>query len=149
MRSSLTRALVSTAAVIGIAAGSLAGASAGFAAAQPTARPAVSSAHVSPLAVDNLGLNTARAKNWQSCLNAWGYNAGTVDGQLGPSSWKAAQTMFNDDGYDAGTVDGTVGPNTIKALQRFLNGVGYNLTVDGIAGSATEGAFWDYNATGC
>ncbi|WP_438297624.1 peptidoglycan-binding domain-containing protein [Streptomyces sp. HUAS TT7] len=150
MRSSLARALVTTTAIVGIAAGSLAGASASFAAPQQAARPAVSSRHVSPLAVNNLGLDTARARNWQSCLNAWGFNAGTVDGQLGTNSWMAAQRMLNSWGYNAGTEDGIVGPNTIGALQRFLNRVGYNAGADdGIAGPQTRAAFWNYNATGC
>ncbi|MFE8950291.1 peptidoglycan-binding protein [Streptomyces sp. NPDC007856] len=121
-----------------------------MAAPQAAARPAVGSRHISPLAVNNLGLSTARAENWQSCLNTWGFNAGTVDGQLGTNSWEAAQRMLNAWGYNAGTVDGIVGTNTIKALQRFLNAVGYNAgAVDGIAGSQTRTAFWNYNATGC
>lgn len=87
---------------------------------------------------------------WQSCLNAWGFNAGTEDGQLGTNSWKAAQRMLNSWGYNAGTVDGIVGTNTIRALQNFLNAVGENAgTADGIAGPQTRSAFWNYNATGC
>nr|WP_323186263.1 peptidoglycan-binding domain-containing protein [Streptomyces canus] len=121
-----------------------------MAASQPVAKPAVSSQRVAPLAVNNLGLNTARAKNWQSCLNAWGFNAGTEDGQLGTNSWKAAQRMLNAWGYSAGTEDGIVGTNTIRALQKFLNAVGENAgTADGIAGPQTRAAFWNYNATGC
>src|SRR3954470_8365131 len=150
MRSSLARALVATSAIVGIAAGGLAGASASVAATQPVTKPAVSSQRVSPLAVNNLGLDTAHAKNWQSCLNAWGFNAGTEDGQLGTNSWKAAQRMLNAWGYNAGTVDGIVGTNTIRALQNFLNAVGENAgTADGIAGPQTRSAFWNYNATGC
>jgi lysozyme family protein len=150
MRSSLARALVATSAIVGIAAGGLAGASASVAASQPVTKPAVSSQRVAPLAVNNLGLNTARAKNWQSCLNAWGFNAGTEDGQLGTNSWKAAQRMLNAWGYNAGTEDGIVGTNTIRALQKFLNAVGENAgTADGIAGPQTRAAFWNYNATGC
>lgn len=121
-----------------------------MAAAQPVTKPAVSSQRVAPQAVNNLGLNTARAKNWQSCLNAWGFNAGTEDGQLGTNSWKAAQRMLNAWGYNAGTVDGIVGTNTIRALQNFLNAVGENAgTADGVAGPQTRAAFWSYNATGC
>ncbi|MFJ9774354.1 peptidoglycan-binding protein [Kitasatospora sp. NPDC101157] len=150
MRSSLARAFVTAAAVVGIAAGSLAGAGASVAAPQQAARPAVSSPRVTVLAVNNLGLSTDRAKNWQSCLNAWGFNAGTVDGQLGSNSWAAAQRMLNAWGYNAGTVDGDLGPNTITALQKFLNAVGFNAgTPDGIAGPQTRSAFWNYNATGC
>ncbi|CAM5445675.1 hypothetical protein SCANM124S_03827 [Streptomyces canus] len=58
--------------------------------------------------------------------------------------------MLNAWGYNAGTVDGAVGPNTIRALQKFLNAVGENAgTPDGIAGPQTRAAFWNYNATGC
>ncbi|WP_217545206.1 peptidoglycan-binding protein [Streptomyces sp. GbtcB6] len=150
MRSSLARVLVATSAIVGIAAGGLAGASASEAAPQQATKPAVSSRQVSPHAVNNLGLDTSRAKNWQSCLNAWGFSAGTEDGQLGTNSWMAAQRMLNAWGYNAGTVDGIVGTNTITALQKFLNAVGENAgTPDGIAGPQTRAAFWNYNATGC
>ncbi|WP_020137118.1 peptidoglycan-binding domain-containing protein [Streptomyces sp. 351MFTsu5.1] len=150
MRTSLARTLVTTSAVLGIALGGLAGAGASVAAPQHSTKAAVSSSRLAPQAVNNLGLDTARAKNWQSCLNAWGFNAGTEDGQLGTNSWKAAQRMLNAWGYNAGTVDGIVGSNTITALQKFLNNVGENAgTPDGIAGPQTRAAFWNYNATGC
>ncbi|MEU2268312.1 peptidoglycan-binding domain-containing protein [Streptomyces olindensis] len=150
MRSSLARVFVAATAVVGIAVGGLAGASASVAVPRQAAHPAVSSGQFAPLAVNNLGLDTARAKNWQSCLNAWGFNAGAEDGQLGTNSWKAAQRMLNAWGYNAGTEDGIVGPNTIRALQKFLNNVGENAgTPDGIAGPQTRAAFWNYNATGC
>ncbi|MFF0449091.1 peptidoglycan-binding protein [Streptomyces sp. NPDC004609] len=149
MRPACTRMIVSAAAIVGIAAGSLAGASAGYAASPPAAGPALSAQDVSILAVNNLGLNTQRAKNWQCWLRDTGYNPGAIDGQLGANSWKAAQRKFNDMGLNAGTVDGEVGPNTIRALQRYLNIHGYGLVVDGIAGPATRAAFWDFNATGC
>ncbi|MEU6487393.1 peptidoglycan-binding domain-containing protein [Streptomyces sp. NPDC046887] len=149
MRSSLARSLVTTAAIVGISAGSLAGASTSLAAPLHAAKPAAGSPRVA-LAVNNLGLDDARARNWQLCLNAWGFDAGTVDGQLGTNSWKAAQRMLNAWGHNAGTVDGAVGPNTIRALQRFLNAVGENAgAVDGIAGAQTRAAFWNYNRTGC
>ncbi|MFC0843564.1 peptidoglycan-binding protein [Streptomyces noboritoensis] len=58
--------------------------------------------------------------------------------------------MLNADGRKAGAVDGEVGPNTIKALQWLLQDVGlYDGPRDGIAGSKTKAAFWNYNATGC
>ncbi|GAA4030837.1 peptidoglycan-binding protein [Streptomyces sp. NBC_01352] len=138
----LTRTAISLTAVVGLAAGTVAAAGTSFAA--PDAKPAVSS-EVSVLAVNNLGLNTARAQRWQCWLRDTGYNPGTIDGQLGTNSWKAAQRKFNDLGLNAGTVDGVVGTNTIKALQRYLNIFDYGLAVDGVAGPATKAAFWDFN----
>ena len=137
----LTRTLVGLTAVAGLAVGSLATAGTSFA----TSQPAAFSQAVTIKATNNLGLNTARAKNWQCLLRDTGYNPGTIDGELGTNSWKAAQRKFNDMGFNAGTVDGDVGPNTIKALQRYLNFHGYNLAVDGQAGTNTKNAFWDYN----
>ncbi len=154
MRSNaLTRTVVSLTAVLGLAAGTVAAAGTGFAASQPAAKPAVSAQDVSVLAVNNLGLNTARAKNWQCWLRDRGYNPGTIDGQLGTNSWKAAQRLLNARGHNAGDVDGAVGPNTIRALQKYLNTFGdifgYHLDVDGIAGPETRSAFWKFNGTGC
>jgi len=60
----------------------------------------------------------------QYWLRDLGYNPGTIDGQLGTNSWKAAQRRFNDLDLGAGTVDGEAGPNT-------------------------RAAFWDFNGTGC
>lgn len=126
-------------------AGGLAGAGASFAASQPAA----TSQTITIKAVNNLGLNTERAKNWQCWLRDTGYSPGAIDGELGTNSWKAAQRGFNDLGLNAGTVDGDVGPNTTKALQRCLNIFGYGLDVDGRAGPKTRAAFWAFNATGC
>ncbi|GAA2277966.1 hypothetical protein GCM10010145_58760 [Streptomyces ruber] len=142
MRPAFTRTLVSATAVIGIAAGSLAGASAGFAAPRPAAAPAVSSQDPTVLAVNNLGLSVSQAKRWQCFLRSYDFNPGTIDGQLGTNSWKAAQRFFNY--YDlyvnrALTVDGIVGPETIKALQNFLG-----VATDGIAGPDTRTAFADF-----
>jgi len=145
----LTRTVISLTAVVGLAAGTVAAAGTSFAASQSAATTAVSAQDVSILAVNNLGLNTARAKNWQCWLRDTGYNPGTIDGQLGTNSWKAAQRKFNDLGLNAGTVDGIVGTNTVKALQRYLNIFGYGLAVDGDAGPATRAAFWDFNGIGC
>lgn len=142
MRSTvLKRTAVSLVAVIGLAGGTVAAAGTGAAAERPAA---VSAQDVSVLAVNNLGLDTGHAKNWQCLLRDTGFDPGAIDGQLGTNSWKAAQAKFNAMGFNAGTVDGIVGPNTIKALQRYLNFHGYNLVVDGIAGPATKAAFWDY-----
>ncbi|KUN93675.1 peptidoglycan-binding domain-containing protein [Streptomyces caeruleatus] len=145
-----TRTLVSVSAVVGLAAGGLATAGTSFAA--QDAKPAVKS-EVTILAVNNLGLNTERAKNWQCWLRDRGYSPGTIDGQLGTNSWKAAQRFLNARGHNAGTVDGIVGPDTIRALQRYLNLFGdifdYHLDVDGVAGPATRSAFWKFNGSGC
>jgi peptidoglycan hydrolase-like protein with peptidoglycan-binding domain len=143
------RTLAGTAALAGIAAGSLAGASSGFAAPAQRSATVSPSGSISVLAVNNLGLNTQRAMNWQCWLSTTGYNPGAIDGQLGSASWKAAQRKFNDLGHNAGAVDGSVGPNTIKALQRYLNKFGYRLAVDGVAGPGTRSAFWDFNTYGC
>ncbi|MEU7579973.1 peptidoglycan-binding domain-containing protein [Streptomyces sp. NPDC041068] len=143
MRRIVTHALVSATAVVGIAAGSLAGTGAAFAASPPTARTAVSADGVSALAVNNLGLSTAKAKNWQCFVRSEGFDPGTIDGKLGTDSWKATQRYFNDRGYNVGSklvVDGIVGKNTIKALQNFLG-----VPVDGIAGPRTKGIFADFN----
>lgn len=149
MRSNaLTRTVVSLTAVVGLAAGTVAAAGTSFAASQQAAKPAVSTQDVSVLAVNNLGLNKERAENWQCWLHVRGYNPGTIDGQLGTKSWKAAQKMFNDEDYNAGQEDGKVGPKTIAALQRYLNDRGYNAGAeDGIAGPKTKRAFWDFNKT--
>lgn len=145
-----TRTLLSVTAVAGLAAGGLATAGTSFAA--QDVKPAVNS-EVSILAVNNLGLNTERAKNWQCWLRDRGYNPGTIDGKLGTNSWMAAQRLLNARGHNAGDVDGAVGPNTIRALQKYLNTFGdifgYHLEVDGIAGPETRSAFWKFNATGC
>lgn len=150
MRSNvLARTLVGVTAVVGLAVGSLATAGTSFAASQTAAKPAVSAQTASILASNNFGLNTARAKNWQCWLRDSGYSPGTIDGDLGTNSWKAAQRLFNALGLNAGTVDGDPGTNTIKALQRYLNLYGYGLSVDGDAGTNTRAAFWDFNAYGC
>ncbi|WP_329404293.1 peptidoglycan-binding domain-containing protein [Streptomyces melanogenes] len=147
MRPALAKALVTSTAVIGLAAATLTGASTSFAASPPAAHPAVATQDSSVLAVNNLGLNTARAKNWQCWLRTLGQNPGTIDGQLGSNSWKAAQREF---GFTGSDVDGIVGPKTIKGLQNHLNyWGGYHLAVDGQAGSATRAAFWEFNGTGC
>ncbi|MFS8203437.1 peptidoglycan-binding domain-containing protein [Streptomyces sp. CWNU-52B] len=144
----LTKALVSATAAIGIAAGGLATAGTAMAAPAPTQHQ-TATGEIGTLAVVNLGLNTTRAKNWQCWLEDSGYDPGAIDGQLGSSSWTAAQKLFNSRGLGAGTPDGIVGPNTISALQKYLNSWGYDLDVDGVAGPATQAAFWDFNSFGC
>ncbi|GHA08142.1 hypothetical protein GCM10010372_04330 [Streptomyces tauricus] len=148
MRPVLTRTFVSAATVIGLATGSLAGATISSAASEPIAKPAASAQDVSVLAVKNLGLTVARAKNWQCFLTRSGYEPWEHNGLLGTDSWKAAQRMFNARGFNGGVrleVDGIVGQYTIKALQRFLNSFGFGLAVDGVAGPRTTDAFWEFN----
>ncbi|MET9566262.1 MULTISPECIES: peptidoglycan-binding domain-containing protein [Streptomyces] len=144
----LTKALVSATAAVGIAAGGLATAGTAMAAPAPAQQQAVTG-EIGTLAVNNLGLTTTQAKRWQCYLRDWNFNPGTIDGQLGTNSWKAAQRFFNYYGYNgdvALVVDGDVGPATIRALQRFLNARGYGLDVDGIAGPKTKDAFADFAA---
>ncbi|MEV5959960.1 peptidoglycan-binding domain-containing protein [Streptomyces sp. NPDC051987] len=44
-----------------------------------------------------------------------GPQTGTEDGRLGTDSWMAARRMLNAWGYNAGTVDGIAGPQTRAA----------------------------------
>ncbi|MGV9854319.1 hypothetical protein ACWDWU_37010 [Streptomyces sp. NPDC003442] len=92
----LTRGLVSTIAVVGIAAGSLAGAGVSFAAPAPVSKPAVNAEAVTPLAVNNLGLNTTEAKNIQCWLRGYGYT-GAIDGVFGSGSQAAFKRMAAED----------------------------------------------------
>ncbi|MCQ4195760.1 peptidoglycan-binding domain-containing protein [Streptomyces parvulus] len=144
----MTRTFVSAATIIGITAGTLAGGAVGAAASEAPAQSAASTQRASVLAVNNLGLNVARAKNWQCFLTRSGFEPWEHNGLLGTDSWKAAQRLFNAQGFHGGTrlvVDGVVGPRTIKALQRFLNSYGFRLAVDGIVGDRTTAAFWEFN----
>ncbi|CAL9502688.1 MULTISPECIES: peptidoglycan-binding domain-containing protein [Streptomyces] len=145
----LTRALVSVATTAGIAVGSLAAAGTATAAPEPARQRAASAEAVSVLAVNNLGLDTRHARNWQCYLEFMGHNPGSADGLLGTNSWKAAQRMFASEGlYPKDEIDGIVGPKTIRGLQRYLNSRGYNAgTADGIAGPKTKAAFWEFNET--
>jgi lysozyme family protein len=142
-RRMLARTLVGGTAVIGMAAGSLAGATAGFAASDQIHKPAVAAQAVAPSAVVNLGLNTTQAKGFQRWLAAnWQYTD-SIDGQLGPNSWKAEQRHLKAHHGYTGAIDGIVGGGTVSALQRFLknNGWGYTGAIDGEAGSGTQAAF--------
>ncbi|PCG86892.1 hypothetical protein CIB93_06715 [Streptomyces sp. WZ.A104] len=137
----LARTLVSLTAAVGIAAGSLAGAGTAFAAPVQKA-PSAASADVGALAVVNLGLSKTQAQNVQRALKArWGYGD-SIDGQLGPNSWKAMQRFLKKKhGYTSG-IDGIVGEGTVKALQRFLKKYyQYNDGIDGVAGPKTQEAF--------
>lgn len=138
----MTRTLVSAATAVGIAAGTLAGAGASFATTPAQQAPAVSAQQVAPLAVVNLGLSNAQAKEVQRWLKrSWNYT-GTIDGQLGPNSWKAFQRFLKSAAGYNDSIDGIVGPNTIKALQYWLKrAYGYTGAIDGIAGPGTQAAF--------
>jgi peptidoglycan hydrolase-like protein with peptidoglycan-binding domain len=95
--------------------------SAGFAASAPTSKPAASSEAVVPLAVVNLGLSTAQARNVQCWLKAnWGYT-GALDGQLGTNSWKAFQRNLRTYWGYTGAIDGIAGSGTQAAFKRFAN----------------------------
>ncbi|MFF3517632.1 peptidoglycan-binding protein [Streptomyces sp. NPDC002573] len=142
-RRMLARTLVGFTAVIGTAAGSLAGATAGFAASDQVHKPVVAVRAAAPNAVVNLGLNTTQAKGFQRWLAAnWQYTD-SIDGQLGPNSWKAEQRHLKAYWNYTGAIDGIVGGGTVSALQRFLknNGWGYTGPIDGVAGSGTQAAF--------
>ncbi|GGL00178.1 peptidoglycan-binding domain-containing protein [Streptomyces flaveus] len=135
----MTRTLVSIAAVVGIAGGSLTAAGTSFAAPAQDTKAVASAGAVTPLAVNNLGLTTGEAKKLQVWLANY---TGPIDGQLGTASWKAMQRMLQQWEY-GGEIDGVVGPETVKALQRLLKYGGWEYTgrIDGIAGDGTKAAF--------
>ncbi|MFE6288091.1 peptidoglycan-binding protein [Streptomyces sp. NPDC057877] len=136
----LTKALVSATAAVGIATGGLATTGTAVAAPAPTQQQTATS-EVGTLAVVNLGLSTRQAKNVQCWLKHWDYR-GEIDGLLGTNSWKAFQNYLEvARGYN-GEIDGIVGPQTIQALQRLLASAwGYEGRIDGIAGEQTKDAF--------
>lgn len=140
----LTKALVSATAAVGIAAGGLTTAGTAMAAPAP-AKQQVVTGEAGTLAVVNLGLTNGQAEKWQCYLRYWGFDPGTIDGYLGSNSWMAAQRFFNYYGHNGDVrlaVDGDVGPNTIRALQRFLDGRNaIHLDITGTAGPKTKRAF--------
>ncbi|CAM5743241.1 hypothetical protein SHIRM173S_09441 [Streptomyces hirsutus] len=90
----MTKALVSVTTAVGIAAGGLATAGTSFAAPTQDTKAVASAEAVAPLAVVNLGLNATQAKGVQRWLRAhWSYTD-SIDGELGPNSWKAFQRML-------------------------------------------------------
>lgn len=107
-------------------------------------------AAVSAQATQNFGLTTSQAKVVQDrVLKKFGYTTkypGTIDGKLGPNSWKAFQVYLVKGGYGyTGDIDGDPGPNTVKALQRLLNDkINAGLSVDGDPGPRTQEAFKRY-----
>jgi lysozyme family protein len=132
----MTRTLVSVATAVGIAAGSLAAAGTGFAAPAQDTKAVASAEAVTPLEVNNLGLNEQQASNVQRWLQV------AVDGKLGTESWMAYQRYLAEYRGYTGPIDGKVGTGTVKALQRQLqDGWGYNGAIDGDAGPETQAAF--------
>ncbi|MEU3206924.1 peptidoglycan-binding domain-containing protein [Streptomyces cyaneofuscatus] len=113
-----------------------------FAATPDRQAPAVSAQQVAPLAVVNLGLSNAQAKEVQRWLaRSWNYT-GAIDGQLGTNSWKAFQRFLRPAANYNDSIDGVVGPSTVKALQRWLKAhYGYTGAIDGVAGPGTQAAF--------
>ncbi|NQY62053.1 peptidoglycan-binding protein, partial [Cognatishimia sp.] len=115
--------------------------------------------------VSNGGFNLEERKNIQTSLNALGYNAGSVDGALGPSSRKAVQQFQTANGFEAtgrltkaqypillrnAGLDDKIAekflvpeptPLTsqeVRLLQESLAGLGYySGAIDGLAGGGT------------
>lgn len=109
-------------------------------AAPASAQQQVASGEVTTLAVVNLGLTRAEARNVQRWLaKHWNYND-AIDGYLGTNSWKAFQRCLAKYwGYDD-AIDGIVGSNTIKAVQRLLKANGmYDGAIDGIMRQRDQG----------
>jgi lysozyme family protein len=138
------RSLASMIAVVGITAGTLVGVNAatGYAAGTTTAMDA-GSAEVGTLAVNNLGLTRALARDIQRWVcRPYGYD-GDIDGYLGTKSWEALQLWLRNEDLYSGRIDGIVGEGTIKGLQRYLKEYHrYTGLIDGIAGEGTRAAFW-------
>ena len=86
----------------------------------------------------------------QRYISQYNGYTGTINGVMGPNSWKGVQTWLNNE-FGAGlVVDGVAGTNTNKALQRALNSLGWpeyatgTLTVDGVRGPLTYRAWATY-----
>jgi hypothetical protein len=79
----------------------------------------------------------------QALLAARGYYGGPIDGQFGPQSWTAVQTLGADFGfYDANYIDGIAGKRTAVAMQLYAQKNGnYPHAVDGILGPLTWAGF--------
>ncbi|MGW2179076.1 peptidoglycan-binding domain-containing protein [Streptomyces sp. NPDC001732] len=140
----MTRVFVGITTAVAIAGGGVAAAGTSFAATGQPTQAVASADAVTPLAVNNMGLNTTQAKRLQRDLKAnWGYK-GKIDGQLGTESWKAMQRFLKQWGYKD-KIDGIVGSNTVKAMQRWLKANwGYKGKIDGIAGAGTKAALARY-----
>ncbi|KMS73592.1 hypothetical protein ACM01_17770 [Streptomyces viridochromogenes] len=91
----LTKALVSVTTAVGIGAGGLATAGTAMAAPAPAQQQAASAKAVAPLAVQNLGLTQAEARNVQRWLAThWGYT-GAIDGIAGSGTKAAFKVWAN------------------------------------------------------
>lgn len=84
-------------------------------------------------------------QDWQGfTLKRYGYT-GSIDGVMGPASWKATQRMLKAAGRNPGPIDGVPGVQTKKALQQFLRVNGrYTGPIDGILGAGSYRAWGLY-----
>lgn len=82
-------------------------------------------------------------KEIQSLLAARGYYSGAIDGNFGPQSWTAVQTLCADSGFmDANYIDGVPGKRTYWGMQLYAQkNDNYRYTVDGIVGPKTWAGF--------
>lgn len=91
----------------------------------------------------DFGPYTRRA--YQTLLKAISRYGGVIDGDFGPVSVRAEQRWLSSLGYYGGVIDGDRGPLTIRALQGFLKGKGiYAGLVDGDFGPMTVTALQRY-----
>jgi lysozyme family protein len=141
----ITKILASAILALGVTGGAIATAAPGFAAPAPVGASSPAST-VTPLAVVNLGLSTQQAKDVQCWLRDFWQYTDSIDGQLGPNSWKAFQRNLKEFWGYTGAIDGVVGGGTVSALQRLLKngGWGYTGPIDGKAGSGTQAAFKNF-----
>lgn len=95
------------------------------------------------LVVDGIaGPATVQAiKNYQTFLRGYGYS-GAIDGDWGAGTQAAHQKYY--DAYHASAANPATDWN--RAIQEKLNKLGYGLTVDGIAGTATQAAVRDFQS---
>lgn len=79
----------------------------------------------------------------QSLLAARGYYGGEIDGQFGPQSWRAVQTLCAEFGFmDASYIDGVPGSRTYTGMQLYAQkNDNYRGTVDGVVGPNTWAGF--------
>ena len=82
-------------------------------------------------------------KEVQTLLAGRGYYSGAIDGQFGPASWTAVQTLCADAGFmDVAYIDGVPGSRTYTGMQLYGQKNGnYPGRVDGIVGPNTWAGF--------